>query len=251
MLLALEGAVRPCVLAALWAAARAGTLNAGRGVSKASRRARRRVQRLGRAPRLVRRLMHGSTARACCRFESCERAHAPRQPGHCRLNTAGGWHGACAWVGMTRTDNKPLFRNRSAARVALIGARARSLRASVTSSEALLWERLRGRRLGVVFRRQVPPCSYRCVCSKAQIHRLESNQGPAPFAQAFSLAPPRRAHRSRLSRPCGSSYCKSPSRQRPAMSSRPSQAPIQARCRPTSIRIRRCLVSFSCFCHVK
>ena len=95
--------MRPCVLAALRAAARAGTLNAGRGVSKASRRARRRVRRLGRAPRLVRRLMQVSTARACYRFESCERAHAPRQPGHCRHNTAGGWHGACAWVGMTRT----------------------------------------------------------------------------------------------------------------------------------------------------
>jgi len=47
LLLALGGAVRPCVLAARWAAARAGTLNAGRGGSKASRRARRRVQRLG------------------------------------------------------------------------------------------------------------------------------------------------------------------------------------------------------------
>ena len=57
---------------------------------------------------------------------------------------------------MTRTDNKPLFRNRSAARVALIDERARAMRASLTPSEALLWERLRGRRLGVVFRRQVP-----------------------------------------------------------------------------------------------
>jgi len=30
------------------------------------------------------------------------------------------------------------------------------MRASQTASEQLLWERLRGRRLGVVFRRQVP-----------------------------------------------------------------------------------------------
>jgi very-short-patch-repair endonuclease len=58
--------------------------------------------------------------------------------------------------GMTRTDNKPLFRNRSAARSALLDERARAKRASLAPSEALLWARLRGRRLGPVFRRQVP-----------------------------------------------------------------------------------------------
>jgi len=68
----------------------------------------------------------------------------------------GGCHAACAWVGMTRTDNKPLFRSRNAARSALLDERARAMRASLTSSEALLWGRIRGRRLGVVFRRQVP-----------------------------------------------------------------------------------------------
>ena len=47
LLLAVGVAVRPCVLAFLRKAARAGTLNAGRGVSKASRRARRRVRRRG------------------------------------------------------------------------------------------------------------------------------------------------------------------------------------------------------------
>ena len=57
---------------------------------------------------------------------------------------------------MTRTDNKPLFRNRSAARIALLDERARGMRASLTLSEALLWARIRGRRLGVVIRRQVP-----------------------------------------------------------------------------------------------
>jgi len=57
---------------------------------------------------------------------------------------------------MTRIDNKPLFRNRSAARGALLDERAREMRASLTPSEALLWARIRGRRLGVVFRRQVP-----------------------------------------------------------------------------------------------
>jgi crossover junction endodeoxyribonuclease RuvC len=57
---------------------------------------------------------------------------------------------------MTRTDNKPLFRNRSAARSALLDERAGAMRASLTPSEQLLWARIRGRRLGVVFRRQVP-----------------------------------------------------------------------------------------------
>ena len=69
---------------------------------------------------------------------------------------AGGCHGACALVGMTRTDNKPLFRNRNAARSALLDERARDMRASLTPPEAVLWARIRGRRLGVVFRRQVP-----------------------------------------------------------------------------------------------
>jgi len=57
---------------------------------------------------------------------------------------------------MTRTDNEPLFRNRSTARSALLDERARGMRASLTPSEALLWARIRGRRLGPVFRRQVP-----------------------------------------------------------------------------------------------
>lgn len=47
------------------------------------------------------------------------------------------------------------MRNASS-RAALLDERARGLRASLTPSEALLWARLRGRRLGVVFRRQVP-----------------------------------------------------------------------------------------------
>ncbi|HKO52555.1 MAG TPA: DUF559 domain-containing protein [Polyangiaceae bacterium] len=49
-----------------------------------------------------------------------------------------------------------MFRNRNAARSALLDERARGMRASLTPSEALLWARIRGRRLGVVFRRQVP-----------------------------------------------------------------------------------------------
>jgi len=57
---------------------------------------------------------------------------------------------------MTRTDNKPLFRNRNAARTALLDERALGMRASLTPSEAQLWSRIRGRRLGVMFRRQVP-----------------------------------------------------------------------------------------------
>ena len=57
---------------------------------------------------------------------------------------------------MTRTDNKPLFRNLNSSRSALLDERARAMRASLTPSEAALWARIRGRRLGVVFRRQVP-----------------------------------------------------------------------------------------------
>ena len=53
---------------------------------------------------------------------------------------------------MTRTNNKPSFQ-----RAAVLAERARSMRASPTSTEQLLWQRIRGRRLGgVVFRRQVP-----------------------------------------------------------------------------------------------
>ncbi|HYQ45272.1 MAG TPA: DUF559 domain-containing protein [Polyangiaceae bacterium] len=57
---------------------------------------------------------------------------------------------------MTRTDNKPLFRSRNSSRIALLDERARGMRASLTPAEALLWARIRGGRLGVVFRRQVP-----------------------------------------------------------------------------------------------
>jgi len=57
---------------------------------------------------------------------------------------------------MTRTDNKPLFRSTSEGRIALLDARARQMRFALTASEQLLWTRIRGRSLGVVFRRQVP-----------------------------------------------------------------------------------------------
>src|SRR3954471_3070587 len=57
---------------------------------------------------------------------------------------------------MTRTDNKPLFRNWNSSRSAQLEERARTMRASLTPSEQLLWARIRGRQLGVVFRRQVP-----------------------------------------------------------------------------------------------
>jgi len=57
---------------------------------------------------------------------------------------------------MTRIDNKPLFRNRSAQQADLLTARARLMRSSPTASERLLWSRISGRQLGVVFRRQVP-----------------------------------------------------------------------------------------------
>ncbi|MEI9947700.1 MAG: endonuclease domain-containing protein [Pseudomonadota bacterium] len=52
---------------------------------------------------------------------------------------------------MTRTNNKPSFQ-----RAAVLAERACAMRASPTSTEQLLWQRIRGRRLGVLFRRQVP-----------------------------------------------------------------------------------------------
>ena len=57
---------------------------------------------------------------------------------------------------MTRSDNKPLFRSRSEGRLALLDARSRQMRRALTASEQLLWSQLSGRKLGVVFRRQVP-----------------------------------------------------------------------------------------------
>jgi len=57
---------------------------------------------------------------------------------------------------MTRNDNKTSFHHRSTARESLLAARAREMRAALTPSEQLLWVRIRGRRLGVLFRRQVP-----------------------------------------------------------------------------------------------
>ena len=97
-----------------------------------------------------------ATARACCRFESCERAHAARQPCDVRRVSVGGWHAACAIAGTTRTDNKPLFRSSSEGRIALLDARGRQMRFTLTPSEKILWSRLSERKLGVVFRRQVP-----------------------------------------------------------------------------------------------
>jgi very-short-patch-repair endonuclease len=52
---------------------------------------------------------------------------------------------------MTRTHNKPSFQ-----RAAVLAERACAMRVSPTSTEQLLWQRIRGRRLGVVIRRQVP-----------------------------------------------------------------------------------------------
>jgi len=92
------------------------------------------------ARRLVRARSESSTARARCRFESCREAHAPRQPRHWPSRYGRGAVTAPApGFGMTRTDNKPLFRNRSAARIALLDERARGMRVALTPSEAALW----------------------------------------------------------------------------------------------------------------
>ena len=125
----------------------------------------KRAARGGGAYGFVRRTSSSQSARTARRLglvvgSSHARGRTRRaSPGEVACQCGGGWHAACAWVGMTRTDNKPLFRNRNAARSALLDERARgmrAMRASQTPSEALLWARIRGRRLGVVFRRQVP-----------------------------------------------------------------------------------------------
>jgi len=57
---------------------------------------------------------------------------------------------------MTRTNNKPSIPSLSNQRAAVLAERARSMRVSLTPTEQLLWCRIRGGGLGVLFRRQVP-----------------------------------------------------------------------------------------------
>lgn len=57
---------------------------------------------------------------------------------------------------MTRRNNKTSCSHKSAAQQSLLAARARGMRSSLTTSEQLLWGRIRAKQLGVVFRRQVP-----------------------------------------------------------------------------------------------
>jgi hypothetical protein len=92
LLLAVSVVTRPVVLAPL--ALRApGTLNAARGGG--SNNVNRRTSSMR---------AHSSTARARCRFESCERAHAPRQPRMVSRDTVGGCHGACASLATLEHD---------------------------------------------------------------------------------------------------------------------------------------------------
>ena len=57
---------------------------------------------------------------------------------------------------MTRSDNKPSFPSSREGRTALLDARGRQMRFSLTPSEQLLWSQISARKLGVVFRRQLP-----------------------------------------------------------------------------------------------
>jgi very-short-patch-repair endonuclease len=57
---------------------------------------------------------------------------------------------------MTRSLNKPLVRHCNRARKALLEARAAAMRGAPAPSERLFWQRVRGKQLGVVVRRQVP-----------------------------------------------------------------------------------------------
>ena len=72
-------------------------------------------------------------------------------PGVCGAAHRGAVTAPAPVGGMTRTNNKP-----SSQRAAVLADRARCMRASLTPTEQLLWQRIRGRRLGVLIRRQVP-----------------------------------------------------------------------------------------------
>jgi very-short-patch-repair endonuclease len=75
---------------------------------------------------------------------------------HSAFNKAGAGRPTAPLRGMTRIDNKPLFRPTGSARIAAMHERADSLRQSLTHSERLLWAEIRGRRLGPTFKRQRP-----------------------------------------------------------------------------------------------
>jgi len=90
---------------------------------------------------------------------------------------------------MTPTDNEPLFRNRGAAQAARLEERARAMRASLTPSEALLWAQLRGRRLGVVFRRQAP-----LLGRYTPTHRLQAALASVFFVKPLEVGPQRRGY---------------------------------------------------------
>jgi len=71
-------------------------------------------------------------------------------------------HRSCAVGGSARPQVGPrryplssLVSKAAARRSALLEGRARQMRSALTPSEALLWRALRGKQLGVVFRRQV------------------------------------------------------------------------------------------------
>ena len=89
-------------------------------------------------------------------FESCERAHAPRQPRPVRRNISGAVTARLRLWGRDSNQQQALVSvSERSARSAPGIARLRN--AWLTdSTEELLWARIRGRRLGVLFRRQVP-----------------------------------------------------------------------------------------------
>jgi very-short-patch-repair endonuclease len=120
-----------------------GTLNAGRGGGSNGRVCRVATGPLGGSGFVI----GSSDARGRTRRAS---------PGSCVATHRGAVTSPAPFGGMTRTNNKPSFPSRSGQRQALLAERACAMRASPTSTEQLLWQRIRGRRLGVLFRQQVP-----------------------------------------------------------------------------------------------
>ena len=118
-------------------------------------------------------------------------------PGTVRRVLAGGWHAACAIGGMTRSDNKPLFRSFSEGRAALLDARGRQMRFALTPSEQLLWSRLwaQARRRhfsGSAFRRGKNPRTNRMIFD-APTRRLglpDSAHDPLDLPGSQGVRPP-------------------------------------------------------------
>jgi len=77
-----------------------------------------------------------ATARACCRFESCERAHAARQPRNCMARQGGGLARRLRHWGHDSKRQQALVPSLKRKPAALLDARSRQLRFALRCHEA-------------------------------------------------------------------------------------------------------------------